>query len=70
VRDLVVPFFSLKTTEELDEGAAVPIINQFTDTEFSRVPAVADSMPESRGSVFYGAGFPDVNSIGGHAAGY
>ena len=40
-----------KAAEELDEGAAVPIIDQFTDAELARLPAVADSMPDSRGSL-------------------
>lgn len=40
-----------KAAEELDEGAAVPVINQFIDGELARLPAIADSMPESRGSL-------------------
>jgi predicted nucleotidyltransferase len=40
-----------KAAEEIDEGAAVPIINQFIDAELGRLPAVADSMPDSRGSL-------------------
>jgi hypothetical protein len=40
-----------KAAEELDEGATVPVINQFIDAELARLPAVADSMPESRGSL-------------------
>ena len=40
-----------KAAEELDEGAAVPVINQFIDAELARLPAVADSMPESRGNI-------------------
>jgi hypothetical protein len=35
----------------LDEGAAVPIINQFIDTELARLPAVANAMPEARGQL-------------------
>ena len=38
-----------KAAEELDEGAAVPIINQSIDAELARLPAVADAMPDSRG---------------------
>jgi predicted nucleotidyltransferase len=40
-----------KAGEELDEGAAVPSINRFIDSELERLPAVADSMPEGRGNV-------------------
>ena len=40
-----------KAAEELDEGAAVPCINRFIDTELARLPAVADVMPEARGSI-------------------
>ena len=40
-----------KAAEELDEGAAVPVINQFIDGELARLPAIAESMPESRGSL-------------------
>lgn len=40
-----------KAAEELDKDAAVPVINQFIDAELVRLPAVADSMPESRGSL-------------------
>lgn len=40
-----------KAAEELDEGPAVPIINQFIDTELARLPAVAETMPESRGNL-------------------
>lgn len=40
-----------KAGEELDEGAAVPCINRFIDAELGRLPAVANSMPEARGSV-------------------
>jgi uncharacterized protein len=40
-----------KAAEEIDDGPAVPIINQFIDTELARLPAVADAMPESRGSL-------------------
>jgi predicted nucleotidyltransferase len=40
-----------KAAEEIDEGAAVPIINQFIDAELARLPAVADSMPDSRGNL-------------------
>ena len=46
------PYRTLKkAAEELDEGAAVPVINQFIDTELARLPAVADSMPESCGNL-------------------
>ena len=38
-----------KAAEELDEGAAVPVINQFIDAELARLPAVAEAMPEARG---------------------
>ncbi len=37
--------------EEIDEGQAVPIIKQSIDAKFARLPAVADSTPESRGSL-------------------
>jgi predicted nucleotidyltransferase len=40
-----------KAAEELDEGAAVPVINQFIDAELARLPAVADAMPDARGSL-------------------
>ena len=40
-----------KAAEESDEGAAVLVINQFIDAELARLPALADSMPESRGSL-------------------
>jgi len=49
-----------KAAEELDEGPAVPCINQFIDAELKRLPAVADAMPEGRGNIrdldtfFYG----------------
>lgn len=40
-----------KASEELGEGAAVPCINRFIDAELGRLLAVADLMPEGRGSV-------------------
>ncbi len=40
-----------KAAEELDEGAAVPCINQFIDAELARLPAVANTMPDARGSL-------------------
>jgi uncharacterized protein len=40
-----------KAAEELDEGAAVPIINQFINSELAHLPAVADSLPASRRSL-------------------
>lgn len=40
-----------KAAEELDESPAVPVINWFIDAELARLPAVADSMPESCGSL-------------------
>ena len=40
-----------KAAEELDEGAAVPCINDFIDTELARLPAIADSMPVARGNL-------------------
>ena len=40
-----------KAAEELDEGAAVPVINQFIDAELARLPEVANSMPEARGQL-------------------
>lgn len=40
-----------KAAEEIDEGKAVPIINQFIDAELARLPDVANSMPEGQGDV-------------------
>jgi len=40
-----------KAAEELDEGAAVPVIYQFVDAELARLPSVADAMPGARGSL-------------------
>lgn len=39
-----------KAAEEIDEGAAVPCINQFIDAELPRLKIVADMMPISRGN--------------------
>ncbi len=38
-----------KAGEELDEGAAVPCINQFIDAELLRLPAIAEGMPDGSG---------------------
>lgn len=40
-----------KNAVELDEGPAVPCINQFIDAELQRLPEVADSMPEGCGNL-------------------
>jgi predicted nucleotidyltransferase len=40
-----------KAAEEIDEGKAVPTINQFIDTELARLPDVANAMPEGQGDV-------------------
>lgn len=39
-----------KAAEEIDEGAAVPCINQFIDGELARLKVVADAMPTARGN--------------------
>lgn len=39
-----------KAAEEIDEGAAVPCINQFIATELPRLKTVADIMPVARGN--------------------
>lgn len=38
-----------KAAEEIDEGAAVPVINRFIDGELARLKAVADAMPDGQG---------------------
>lgn len=37
------------SSEEMDEGPAVPIINPFIDAELARLPAVTGSTLEWRG---------------------
>ena len=39
-----------KAAEEIDEGAAVPCINEFIDGELGRLKIVADTMPVARGN--------------------
>jgi predicted nucleotidyltransferase len=40
-----------KAAEEIDEGPAVPVINEFIDTDLARLPAIANAMPEARGQL-------------------
>ena len=40
-----------KAAEEIDEGPAIPVINQFIDAELARLPAIANAMPEGRGDI-------------------
>lgn len=39
-----------KAAEEIDEGPAVPVINEFIDHELGRLKAVADAMPDGCGN--------------------
>jgi uncharacterized protein len=48
IDDLVV---RKKAAQEIDEGAAIPIINRFIDAELARLPDIAGSMPEGRGDL-------------------
>lgn len=49
--ELVALVHRKKAGEELQEGAAVPCINRFIDSELGRLPTVADSMPEGSGKL-------------------
>ena len=40
-----------KAAEEIDEGPAIPILNQFIDTELARLPAIANALPEAHGQL-------------------
>jgi predicted nucleotidyltransferase len=40
-----------KAAEEIDEGPAIPLINQFIDTDLARLLTIANSMPEARGQL-------------------